>query len=172
MEELKRLNNIHRENEIFARSILKVPITPHTILLGAIPEVHQCSGSNSPKSTPIANNNENLLINPQELKDRLSIAQPSVLASDSSESNGGNAITVNEVIFNSALVPNEQNHCDSNEELTEQENVKTLQSFLNLNGIDCGIKWYHLIIVVLLLVSIPIYVYFFYKDEKHEKHSN
>lgn len=154
------MNNIHRENEIFARSILKIPITPHTILLGSFPQVHQSSGNSSPKSTSVLNSHENLLLNPQELNDRLLVAQAPADTSSNNEAKNGNVITVNEVIFNSEVVPNDLRSSDGNEQLSEHQNVKTFHSFLNLNGIDCGIKWYHLILVVLLIVSISIYNFY------------
>ena len=45
--ELKRLNNIHRENEIFAKKSIKVPARQFTAALVSI----HTSGSNSPKDT-------------------------------------------------------------------------------------------------------------------------
>uniref|UniRef100_U5EEC1 Putative cell wall macromolecule catabolic process n=1 Tax=Corethrella appendiculata TaxID=1370023 RepID=U5EEC1_9DIPT len=50
--ELKRLNKIDKDNEIYARTTIKVPKNPHTILLDTLPTVHT-SGNSSPKHNSI-----------------------------------------------------------------------------------------------------------------------
>uniref|UniRef100_A0A182QMQ3 LysM domain-containing protein n=1 Tax=Anopheles farauti TaxID=69004 RepID=A0A182QMQ3_9DIPT len=47
--QLKKLNKIDKDNEIFARHVIRVPVTPHSILLETLPRVHT-SGSSSPKN--------------------------------------------------------------------------------------------------------------------------
>uniref|UniRef100_A0A182N1T0 LysM domain-containing protein n=1 Tax=Anopheles dirus TaxID=7168 RepID=A0A182N1T0_9DIPT len=47
--QLKKLNKIDKDNEIFARHVIRVPVTPHSILLETFPRVHT-SGSSSPKN--------------------------------------------------------------------------------------------------------------------------
>uniref|UniRef100_A0A182PF55 LysM domain-containing protein n=1 Tax=Anopheles epiroticus TaxID=199890 RepID=A0A182PF55_9DIPT len=47
--QLKKMNKIDKDNEIFARKVLRVPVTPHSILLETLPRVHT-SGNSSPKN--------------------------------------------------------------------------------------------------------------------------
>ncbi|XP_050075341.1 lysM and putative peptidoglycan-binding domain-containing protein 4 [Anopheles maculipalpis] len=47
--QLKKLNKIDKDNEIYARNVIRVPVTPHSILLETLPRVHT-SGNSSPKN--------------------------------------------------------------------------------------------------------------------------
>lgn len=40
------------ENEIFARKVLKIPLTAHSVLLETLPGVHNKSGTNTPNNEP------------------------------------------------------------------------------------------------------------------------
>lgn len=52
MAELKRINLIMNENEIYARKVLKIPLTAHSVLLGTLAGVHNRSGTNTPTNEP------------------------------------------------------------------------------------------------------------------------
>uniref|UniRef100_A0A182WM71 LysM domain-containing protein n=1 Tax=Anopheles minimus TaxID=112268 RepID=A0A182WM71_9DIPT len=47
--QLKKLNKIDKDNEIYARNVIRVPVTPLSILLETLPRVHT-SGNSSPKN--------------------------------------------------------------------------------------------------------------------------
>ncbi|XP_052896997.1 lysM and putative peptidoglycan-binding domain-containing protein 3 [Anopheles moucheti] len=47
--QLKKLNKIDKDNEIYARNVIRVPVTPLSILLETLPRVHS-SGNSSPKN--------------------------------------------------------------------------------------------------------------------------
>jgi len=49
VSDLKRINKIDKEFEIYARKTVKVPITPHNVLLDTLPTVHK-SGNSSPNT--------------------------------------------------------------------------------------------------------------------------
>lgn len=51
--DIKTLNKIHNDNEIFAFKVLKVPLTPQNVLLDTLPKVHLSSGENSPTKKKI-----------------------------------------------------------------------------------------------------------------------
>ncbi|XP_036223789.1 lysM and putative peptidoglycan-binding domain-containing protein 3 isoform X2 [Bactrocera oleae] len=64
--DIKRLNKIDKDNEIYARKFVKIPVTPHSILLETLPTVHK-SGSNSPSQSEHESFETNIMRNP--LKD-------------------------------------------------------------------------------------------------------
>ncbi|XP_053675571.1 uncharacterized protein LOC128725825 [Anopheles nili] len=49
ISQLKKLNKIDKDNEIYARNVIRVPLTPHSVLLETLPRVHT-SGNSSPKN--------------------------------------------------------------------------------------------------------------------------
>jgi len=160
LAELKRLNNIHKENEIYARRTIKVPARPF-----AIPRVH-VSGNNSPKHGA---NSENNNIN-NKVVDKLHQFEVET--------------EVNSVIFNTNLVeiPKDENVLmqDEDEEhvslipVANPEIVLTRRNKL-LHCSDADISWIGLLIcIVLLIVMVPLIYVIYIKEhinEYHHKHS-
>lgn len=160
---MKRLNNIHKENEIFAKRIIKVPFRLFTQQL---PEVHK-SGRNSPKENlPNTSKVEDLICIESDLQTKL-------LNVPEKENN-----EVNYIIFNTniAQIPkqstDEVETCAEIEEqisLLPQKNSETVKpinnSWLNWNGADFGISWVALIVCILIVIFIVPLIYVFYIAE-------
>lgn len=97
MAELKRLNKIEKEYEIHARNTIKVPITPHTLLLEHIPAVHSSGSSNFPSSIPPEN-----AITPSSSDHRLDITANF----DSNSIYSTSEQTINDIILNTEITRN------------------------------------------------------------------
>ncbi|XP_036332154.1 uncharacterized protein LOC118743526 isoform X2 [Rhagoletis pomonella] len=96
--DIKRINKIDKDNEIYARKVVKIPVTPHSILLETLPIVHK-SGSNSPSQCEDDTLVTNIMKNPLEdarvvLGEKLIVAS---VNSSSTTSQGTNDIN-NEII--------------------------------------------------------------------------
>uniref|UniRef100_A0A1L8D9S6 Putative conserved plasma membrane protein n=1 Tax=Nyssomyia neivai TaxID=330878 RepID=A0A1L8D9S6_9DIPT len=180
VSELKRLNKIERENEIFARSIIRVPLTPHTVLLETLPGVHK-SGTSSPTKVKA----EPAPIEGRDLDEKLIIA---------SISNSECASTsIQNIISNTKISTNEyRDHEDLASEILGLEETDLGQPLLSgefndaipqphiipirhkvdlsCNGADCDISWVCLFIFILILCfAIPI-IYIFFKTEPEYEH--
>ncbi|CAH1966990.1 unnamed protein product [Acanthoscelides obtectus] len=167
IEELKRLNNIHKENEIFARTTIRVPHRPFAMALAGV----HSSGTTSPiKDLPSSSKIVDITSLNSRLKDSILIPQ-----------NGKN---VNEIIFNSNIV--QKPSCERLEEVGEELNeeacllqpqremllAEPVVSKLNCNGADCGISWVALIIcIVILIFAVPL-ILLFYVAEHHHDHDH
>lgn len=93
------MNKIDKENEIFARKVIKVPVTAHSIILETLPSVHR-SGQSSPKQVRTGESNgssdTNGVLRNDTLQEKLLVA--SVVSS------GGKAETsINDIILNSKI---------------------------------------------------------------------
>ncbi|XP_017778274.1 PREDICTED: lysM and putative peptidoglycan-binding domain-containing protein 3 [Nicrophorus vespilloides] len=154
--ELKRLNNIHKENEIFARNSIKVPAK-----LMLIAGVHS-SGNTSPKHKQKPEN-------PIDSNELIHTLTPL-------ESN------LNTVIFNSNIATNK--YCDNPEEETNidaeinllptiPETVPQKKHWLACS--DSDISWITLTLcIVILIFAVPlIYVLYIaeHPEEFHHKHT-
>lgn len=168
ISELKRINHIHKDNEIFARRTLKVPITPYSVLTEMIPTnltepIPSTSSQTSNTCQELIHNNYNSSGNGK---------------TDPKDNDW--AIECNEIVLNSTLAPavlpykdtepvehaSEDTQLLSNKEKISVEAVVVKQ--LTSHGADFGLKWFHLLCFVLILgVFAPlIYVMFFL--EKHD----
>lgn len=157
ISELKRINQIHKDNEIYARRTIKVPITPFSVLTELVPTelnptapVALASSSNQ----NIENNNIDYSINCNEIVLNSSLA-PSVVPYTDVE-------TTEQISEDTKLLPSN----GPKRETIEAVVVKELTS----HGADFGLKWYHLVGCLMVLgVLIPIIYVIFYID-KHEHH--
>jgi len=175
--ELKRVNKIEKEYEIHARKIIKVPVTPHSLLLENLPIVHK-SGQSSPKHGQT---------DKPEFDEKLLVAAASL----SSEP------TINDIILNTPIASNHfvdrpttiLTHSNSIEhpllgdESSEYNTIGSSRSRphsisgqnmdlrdLTCNGSDCDISWIFLLICILVLCfAIPL-IYVFYVAEQEEIH--
>lgn len=152
--ELKRINHIHKDNEIFARRTLKVPVTPFSILTEMVPSPSEPAPSTS--NVPASSLNNNV------------------------EGKGDFAIDCNEVVMNSTLSPTVIPYTDTdvndpisedtqllpNKEKVTVEAVVVKQ--LTSQGADFGIKWYHLVCLLLVLGFVVPLWYVLFDLEKHE----
>ncbi|CAH1116694.1 unnamed protein product [Phaedon cochleariae] len=168
--DLKRLNNIHNENEIFARRTIKVPYRPFTL---ALADVH-ISGDHSPES--VGEPSTSQLIDIESLNTKLS---------DSLPRNESRNLEVNDIIFNSQI-SQKSNNVNTEQECTgncEEQEVSLLPqvdvplqkadltaSRLSCNGADADISWIALILcIVIVIFAIPL-IYVFYIAEHPDQY--
>ncbi|XP_075981697.1 lysM and putative peptidoglycan-binding domain-containing protein 3 [Anticarsia gemmatalis] len=179
LSELKRINHIHKDNEIFARRTIKVPVTPYSVLTELIP-------TQPPEPTPsTSTNNSNTVI--QELVNANNFNelsnQNNILFNNSHQKDDGHcAIDCNTVVMNSTVAPSIVPYTDSEQNELATEDTQLLPTKektsveavvvkeLTSHGADFGLKWFHLVCVMLILgVVIPlVYVLFYLPKPEHE----
>ncbi|XP_076637740.1 lysM and putative peptidoglycan-binding domain-containing protein 3 isoform X1 [Colletes latitarsis] len=164
ISELKRINKIHKENEIFAKRFIKVPIQPFSILSETLEQSR--SGQ--------ADQNEVSILSPEEetanaatndsLIDLIKI--PVVTELPEAE--------INTIILNSVCEPlssfNSNNlleitssECDTLLTLTESNsNNSHLTDTFKCSGDDCGLSWTQLLGFSLLLGFAGPIIYILY----------
>ncbi|KAL4712595.1 hypothetical protein ACJJTC_007190 [Scirpophaga incertulas] len=172
--ELKRINHIHKDNEIFARRTVKIPVTPYSILTERLPvSIAQLSESEPSTSTNVSSNH--------------TVPQPNgplqtSLPKNESSTNGDYAIDCNAVVMNSTLTPSVIPYTDAEEIETVSEGTQLLPNKekisveavvvkeLTSHGADFGLKWFHLVCCMIVMgVVIPIvYVLFYLQKPEHE----
>ncbi|XP_072388585.1 lysM and putative peptidoglycan-binding domain-containing protein 3 [Diabrotica undecimpunctata] len=164
--ELKRINNIHKENEIFAKRVIKVPHRPFT---SALASVH-ISGNSSPDLPAVPPVGMLIDIDSVNLKLTESISSAS-------------KDEVNEIIFNSQIAqkpndrlsPDIENACDEEVSLLPQNTVietDSIMSRLSCSGADADISWKVLMgCTVILILALPL-IYVFYIAEHPESYQH
>ncbi|CAH0552207.1 unnamed protein product [Brassicogethes aeneus] len=170
IEDLKRLNGIQKENEIFAKRTIKVPYRPFTMAIGT-----HVSGKSSPSeiTEEIVTSN---LIDLDQFHTELNKNLESLLPKEENE------LEVNNIIFNSNLKSNkyhdvqEEQLIDYVEEevnlLPQIEELPTATLKLKCSGADGDISWIALIICIgVVIVAVPL-IYVFYIAEHPEKYQH
>ncbi|KAL0869780.1 hypothetical protein ABMA27_006004 [Loxostege sticticalis] len=178
ISELKRINQIHKDNEIFARRTVKVPVTPYSVLTERLP---------MPASEPVPSTSSQVPTIPvQDLLHNNNHNGQSTLHSlpvgDTGINNGDYAVDCNTVVMNSTLAPSIVPYTDTelNEPVSEDTQLlpnkpkmsveAVVVKELTSHGADLGLKWFHLMCIVLVLcVVIPIvYVLFYVQKPEHD----
>lgn len=183
ISELKRINHIHKDNEIFARRTVKVPVTPYSVLTERLP-------TTQPGFEPIPSTSTHIQLNSsmQELIPSLpsSFGQPSVISNNVlSINNGDFAVDCNAVVMNSTLTPSLVPYTDTESTEPVSEDTQLLPNKqkisveavvvkeLTSHGADLGLKWFHLVCCMLVLgVVIPIVYVLFYLPKPEHEHGN
>uniref|UniRef100_A0A2A4K930 LysM domain-containing protein n=2 Tax=Heliothis virescens TaxID=7102 RepID=A0A2A4K930_HELVI len=176
ISELKRINHIHKDNEIFARRTIKVPVTPYSVLTELVPTQQTepvPSTSNNASQTVIQE-----LLNVNHYNGPLAPNNVSINAPPKEEVQC--SIDCNTVVMNSTLAPSVVPYTDSeqNEQATEDTQLLPSKEKISVeavvvkeltsHGADFGLKWFHLVCCMLILgVVIPLVYVMFYLD-KHE----
>lgn len=175
--ELKRLNKIEKEYEIHARKIIKVPVTPHSLLLENQPLVHR-SGQSSPKhgqNNNVTVANESLLAAAVNLSTEPSINDiilNTPIASnhyeDKTASTSEHLSAIDDPLLGDAS--NEYGGVDSRSRPHSISGQNIDFRDFSCSGSDCDISWIFLLICILVLcVAIPL-IYVFYIAEQEEIH--
>lgn len=184
--ELKKINKIDKDNEIFARRIIRVPITPHSVLLETLPKVHS-SGNSSPKSIPsISQNTTSVLATQAKLDEKLIVAAVSSASYKVDPLLDQNVPNPRDEIRTGFEDPQEgssKSYLDDDsisrkpllsgeydESLPQPRPVRLPASDFSCNGSDCDISWICLLVCILALCfAIPL-IYVFYIAEHPEKY--
>lgn len=170
VQDIKRINKIDKDNEIFAFKVLKVPLTPQNILLDTLPKVHT-SGQNSPTNKEkVANTSSasDAMPSKEKLEEKLLLASVS------------NAVIAKPA--DAADLPvtldNEPSVEDSLIDHSQFRGYPTMirgNDYLSFNGSDCEMNWICLLFCILAVcVIVPlIYVYLVYEHpEEYAHHSH
>lgn len=191
-----RANNILRENEIFAKRVLKIPVTAYSLLTEGLPLVHT-SGHNSPtRSNGASNtedNKENIpLVTDNDFQQKLIVASVNASEiklpkySNASSLHGDNVFPSTSKDFNnvSRSIPIDQQisndiNLDNNSTpllIDQRPHPQTVESTVitefTTKGADFGIKWIHLIGCALMMAFIIPLIYVFYIAEHPEKYEH
>lgn len=172
---MKRINHIHKDNEIFARRTIKVPVTPYSVLTEVIPAPE--TAEPVPTSSTLPQNHSSI----HELMNNTQNESHNLL--NNTESNDDFSIDCNAVVLNSTLTPAVIPYTDGEptEAITEDTqllpNRKTRESLdavvvkeLTSHGADFGLKWYHLLGFVLIAGAVIPILYIILKVENPEHH--
>lgn len=181
LAELKRLNKIEKEIEIHARSTIRIPVTPFTVLLETLPGVHS-SGNSSPKHASTAPSSQQLHQNPL-LDEKLFIASVSNASSPTT--------TINDIILESTIIPSADLPGTSTgqvaKELTArvpllsgdfddsvpQPRLIPVRHRFEIDGADCDMSWVCLFVCILLLcVAIPLIYVLWTVEHPHHPHDD
>ncbi|XP_058835289.1 lysM and putative peptidoglycan-binding domain-containing protein 3 [Topomyia yanbarensis] len=177
--ELKKINKIDKDNEIFARRVIRVPITPHSVLLDTLPKVHS-SGNSSPKSV----SSNTVQSSATVLEKQINLDEKLIVAAVSSASYKTNAISCEPSfdmgnsfegtskafteIDSSARQPLLCGEYDDS--LPQPRPLRLPTNDFSCNGSDCDISWICLLVCILALCfAIPL-VYVIYVAEHIEKY--
>lgn len=190
IEELKRLNNIHKDNEIYARRSLKVPYRPFTAALAGI----HSSGKNSPEKSDLEDLTKIPVVTKEVLTKKLSstfLTLPSTSAE--SEESDVNKVIFNSNLINSSRVPPHSNNkfnyksasiVDNLDHDIPDEEVRllpqeipepevTVVSRYSCNGADGDISWIALIVVIVVLIfAVPIIYVLYIYEHPEQYHKN
>ncbi|KAJ8673727.1 hypothetical protein QAD02_004989 [Eretmocerus hayati] len=164
--ELKRINNIHKDNEIHAHQFIKVPVQPYSLLTETINQTSESGDTTTGK--PKENVCQAHLVN----------LMPAPTPSTSS------LVEINSIIFNSTLEPSSE-VCDTPFVVEETETDHLISSSHNdttaksaivntfkCSGADWGLSWFQLLCFFLILgVFVPI-IYLVYIAEKPKPHGS
>jgi hypothetical protein len=172
--EIKRLNKIQRENEIFAFKVLKVPLTAHNILLDTLPKVHK-SGNSSPQANGkfgVGCSSSSAVIPKEKLEEKLLLASVSnatiAKSSDAADRLEQQVNEEDESVNDPLLNRNRQFR-------GYPRSIRPPNDFLQFNGSDCELNWIVLLLAILALcVIVPlIYVLLVYENPEkfHHGHS-
>ncbi|XP_014205221.1 lysM and putative peptidoglycan-binding domain-containing protein 3 [Copidosoma floridanum] len=169
ISELKRINNIHKENEIHAHRSIKVPVKAYSLL-----------------TETVGQNNEILMDNDQPTV----FKQPglTILGDNQSTSliGSSSAVEINNIILNSLVEPlnqleNESSQClQEAEEETDQliatgfspKNNKNFVNTFKCSGADWGLSWFQLVCFSLLLGFAGPIIYVLYIAESSKHHNS
>ncbi|CAD6208229.1 GSCOCG00010481001-RA-CDS [Cotesia congregata] len=165
ISELKRINSIHKENEIFARRTLKVPIQPFSILTETEKLIDI---EDEPAALHPSTSNAQLIINLPKSDSTLK----GFVSKDESD--------INTLILNSVCEPvnkftgpdldiddecNELLPGGSRDSTPEAQVINSLRC----SGADWGLSFLHLLLLILLLAIVLPIIYIFYIAE-HPQH--
>ncbi|KAJ0174212.1 hypothetical protein K1T71_010358 [Dendrolimus kikuchii] len=162
ISELKRINHIQKDNEIFARRTIKVPVTPYSVLTELTP-AHPTEPT--PSTSSLGKTSTELQL--------LQGSANGVSQNNSIQKDDDYSIDCNTVVMNSTVAPAIIPYTDTEptEDVTEDTQLlpnkekvcveAVVVKELTSHGADFGLKWFHLVCFILIMgVVVPIvYIY-------------
>lgn len=161
---MKRINKIDKENEIYAKPYIKVPVQPFSILTEALPE--------SQGNNVITTSEQCQKEAPTRMEEQL-IDLGATSTSTESSNTEINAIILNSVCeplssYNSANTP-ETPYTEHDTLLDDNENTETAEScetdMFKCSGDNWGLSWTQLLVFSLLLSFAGPIIYILYIAE-------
>nr|CAD7572537.1 unnamed protein product [Timema californicum] len=182
--ELKRVNKIHKENEVYALRVVKIPLRYYSLLSERLATVHTAgNGYKENTESNEASTNTFSSINQYERntetsknisKDSSNLVIAQVVGSSKSYSgeNVKRHSTDESVIANSlTLLDNGLEECPFlPKEVLNHVTVTKTSTFLSCNGADWGLSWLQLLICALAIGFLGPLLYVFYIAEDSKKH--
>ncbi|KFB48364.1 AGAP005018-PA-like protein [Anopheles sinensis] len=193
--QLKKLNKIDKDNEIYARNVIRVPLTPHSVLLETLPRVHT-SGNSSPKNITTPNPTAGGGIVPGDTKATLDEKLILAAVSNASIQPSSGAVTQfprkssgkhrdptrarsDEIALDELEDGDNDDHLSSepllisgeyDDSLPQPRALRLPANDFSCNGSDCDISWICLLVFILALCfAIPL-IYVVYVAEHIEKY--
>lgn len=164
ISELKRINRIHKENEIYARRSIKVPVQPFSILTENLDQAPGAGNENTDSTIPTESSVNTRL---QPLINLVDVPVPPDLPKTE----------INNIILNSVCEPLASyksnnlpevsyTECDQLLSTTDSEVTEShLTDTFKCSGDDCGLSWTQLLGVSLLLGFAGPIIYILYIAE-------
>lgn len=166
---MKRINNIHKDNEIHAHCLIKVPVQPYSLLTETI---HQ---------KDLTSTNCDKLIDEHTEE---AFPENNVNYVNFPNSKTSSSIEINNIILNSTIEPLLQFNSETSEILEETETDQLIYSVENsgknsdnyvvstfkCSGADWGLSWFQIICLFLLLGFAGPIIYILYIAESSNKH--
>lgn len=148
VQDIKRLNKIDKDNEIFALKVVKVPLTAQNVLLDTLPKVHK-SGQNSPnnklKVSSSVDATLELNYEKEKLEEKLLVASVSsaVFSKPKDFTDRGEIETSSE----DPLI-------DRSQFRGYPRQIAPRNDYLSFNGSDCELNWIVLLVCILAVCVI------------------
>lgn len=162
VQDIKRLNNIHRDNEIFAFKVVKVPLTAQNILLDTLPKVHK-SGQSSPNNKlKVSTSAFNDVRSQEKLEEKLLVASVSQAVISKVEDAADRSANEIETTAEDHLI-------DRTQFRGYPRQIAARSDYLNFNGSDCELNWIVLLICILAVCVIVPLIIFYMVYEHPEK---
>lgn len=166
VQDIKRLNKIDKDNEIYAFKVLKVPLTAQNILVDTLPKVHR-SGQSSPSNKEKVSCSPDVIPN-EKLEEKLLVASVSSAVIAKSEDAADHPSTNTSLpAINDPLLDRSQ----------FRGYPKTFgapkNNFTSFNDSDFELNWIVLLFIILAIcVIVPlIYVYIAHEHPEEFHHS-
>lgn len=196
ISELKRLNKIHKDNEIFALRTVKIPVIPGSLVLEKIGNANDISESNNLidfeavcssssvitdlatsnilKSDSLVDSVENIpgvssidcITNKISVNRGLITVSDSLIAVDRSFNSALSTNVSSNLVCSTNLENESQKHLLESVENIPAEDVEHSRFSLSCSGADWGLSWIHLVICTLILAFACPIIYIVYIAEK------
>jgi LysM domain len=161
IQDIKRLNKIDKDNEIYAFRVVKVPLTAQNLLLDTLPKVHK-SGQSSPNNNKLKTSSSTQKEKDSNLQEKLLVA--SVISAvitqpeDAADRSAGDIEPTSE----EPLV-------DRTQFRGYPRQIAARNDYLSFNGSDCELNWIVLLFCILAVCVIVPLVIFYLVFEHPEK---